>query len=169
MRISRRDALTGATAAAAVAAVPAVASADALPVADTSDTQIFALVEEYDRTFAEMHKARDLWCEVVVEKMPPHLQRVLPLGSKNPLSREAIRAAIQACEHPEVKVLQVPDNRLKERCDEIAVRLSQTEPMTLEGVCTKLRFATRGWLRKKGDIFWSIAADLERLAGEARS
>ena len=164
MQISRRDALVGASAA-AVVGVPTVVLASA------SDARIFVLVEEHDRTLAEMDKARDRWAEAAVERMPPHLRHVDILDSKvsRSVQHEALNAISEACKHPEIKALEVGRDRLKERCHELAGQLSQTEATTLEGVRAKMRFVTRPGHHIDDDIIRSVAADLERLAGEARS
>ncbi len=174
MQISRRDALRGATAAAVItgaATVPLAIKAAGVKaaLASASDARIFILIEEHDRTFAEMRKAHDRCGKAAVEKMPPHLRHVKILGSKGSIiNREAWDATLESFKHPEVKTLWAAENRLKERCREIAAQISQTEATTLEGVCAKMRFAMQSDCFET-DIVRSVAADLERLAGEARS
>jgi len=167
MQISRRNALVGAGAA-VVAGVPMSAVARANQAG--SDARILALIEEHGRTFAEMNDARERWCEAVSEKMPSHLRHVDILGSGPPriIRRDAWDAAVEAFAYPGVKSLETERNRLKERCRELVGRLSQTEATTLEGVCAKMRFATRPRYGIHDDIVCSAAVDLERLAGEAR-
>ena len=187
MSITRRDALMGATAAAVVtgatvaplakavlAGVPMPAAADVASAATavsarTSDARIFALVEEHDRTVAEMEKAGELWFEAVMERMPPHLRDVPTLDPTTKIpNREFWGAVNEACEYPEIKVLRDAENRIEERCRELVDRLSQTEATTLQGVLAKLRFADQcRWFCS--DMVRSATAEMERLAGEARS
>ena len=162
--IGRRNVLVGGSAVMAVAGVPGAALAGAL------DARILALAEEHDRTFAEMNKAGDRWCEAVTEKMPPHLRNVSPLNPPPGISREELWDALKkAGDYPEVEALRAEDNRFKERCRELVGRLSQTEATTLEGMYTKMHIARRPGYGIDDDIVSSVAADLERLAGEARS
>ena len=174
MSISRRDALRGATAAAvitgaALAPLAIKAAGAKAALASASDARIFALIEEHDRTFAEMRKARDRWCEAVAGKMPPHLRHVDILGSRGSIiNQEAWDATIEVFKSPDIKALQAVEDRLKERCREIAAQISQTEATTLEGVRAKMRFVMQSDCFES-DIVRSVAADLERLAGETQS
>ena len=172
MNITRRDALRGATAAAVVTgAITAPLALKAAGVkaalASASDARIFVLIEEHDRTFAEMRKANGCWCEAMWERMPSHLRYVSPLDSdiSPDVRHESWDAIYNVGIRPEVKALQVVEDRLKERCDELVDRLSQTEATTLQGVRAKMRFATRPGQGIDHDIVRSAAADLERLVG----
>ena len=163
-KLTRRAVLAGVPAVAFGGTFTAITATAVL--AGASDARIFALAEEHDRAFAEMHRARDRWCEAAAEKMPPHLRQVPLLDHKEPLQNEAWHAVIEACEHPEVWTLIAEDDSLKERCRELVGRLSQTKATTLKGVCTKMRIAIEPGYRND-DIVRSVAADLERLAGGA--
>ena len=175
MSISRRDALKGATAAAVVtgtltAPLAIKAAGVKAALASASDARIFVLIEEHDRTFAEMRKANGCWCEAVWERMPPHLRYVSPFDRASGIpSGELWDAIKEAWDYPEVEARMAAKDRLEERCDELVDRLSQTEATTLEGVRAKMRFATRSGQGIDDDIVRSATADLERLAGEARS
>ena len=168
MQISRRDALMGATAAVITGAAAAPLAIKAT-LAGASDARIFALVEEHGRTFAEMDAAGDRWFNAVIEKMPVHLRGVDLLDRKEALQKEAFHAAMEACDYPEVKVLRDKEDRLRERCHDLKRQLSQTEAMTLQGVCAKFRIAKPLRYRTDDDLGDSAVADVERLAGEARS
>ena len=174
MTISRRSALLGATAAAAVTgltvaplAMEAVAVKAAL--AGDPDARILALAEEHDRTLAAHNKAGARWCDAVRERMPPHLRHVELLSHKEPLQMEAWDAISEICEYPEVEALRAAEARLKERCHDLEGRLTQTEAMTLQGVCAKFRIARPLRYRTDDDLGDSAVADLERLSGESRS
>ncbi len=168
MQISRRGALLGAGAAVVTGAATAPLAIKAA-LAGASDAQILVLVEEHDRTFAEMKKAGGRWCDAVMEKMPPHLRHVDMLDHKEPLQKEAFHAAMDACDYPEVKVLRDKEDRLRERCHDLERQLSQTEAITLQGVCAKFRIAEPLRYRTDDDLGDSAIADVERLAGEPRS
>ena len=175
MQISRRDALMGATAAAVVTGatvVPLAIKAAGVKVAlvSASDARIFALVEEHERAVAEMEKAGERWFEAVMGRMPPHLRNVPTLDPTTKIpNREFWDAANEAWNCPEVEALGVTENRLRERCQELVDRLSQTEAMTLQGMCAKFRIASPLRYRADDDLGDSVIADLERLAGEVRS
>ena len=169
MNITRRDALLGATAAAAVTGLTAVplaikAAGVKAVLVGTSDARIVALAEEHDRTLAEMDKTKDRWCDLLTEKLPPHLRHVDLLKS-----RPVFHLALEVCKDPELKALGAAEDRLVERRREIIAQLSQTEARTLQGVCTKFRVAMRPGHRSGCDLIDSAVADLECLAGEARS
>ncbi len=108
MNITRRDALRGAAAVAAITGaitVPlAIKAAGAkAALASASDARIFILIEEHDRTFAEMRKAGDRCSEAAWERMPPHLRHVEILGSRGSIiNREAWDATLESFKHPEV-------------------------------------------------------------------
>ena len=174
MQISRRDALMGASAAAVViGAITAPLAIKAAGVkaalASASDARIFTLIEEHDRTFAEMDKAGERLCEAVAERMPPHLLVPFFDRARGIIRWDAWNAAVEAHDCPEVKALEVVKKRLEGRCRELDDRISQTEATTLEGVHTKMHFAMQSRHRFKNDIVRSATADLERLAGEAAS
>ncbi len=174
MQISRRDALMGAGAAAVTGLTVAPLSMKAAGVkaalADAPDARILALAEEHDRTFAEWNKAGARWCDAVTEKMPPHLRHVKLFGHRGrDIPRDAWHAIFQICDYPECLLLRAAEDRLKERCHDLERQLSQTEAMTLQGVCAKFRIAKPLRYRTDDDLGDSAIADVERLAGEARS
>ncbi len=70
MSISRRTALTTGAALVTTGAITAPLAIK-VALASASDARIFALIEERDRTFAEMRKAHDRCGKAAVEKMPP--------------------------------------------------------------------------------------------------
>ena len=174
MQITRRNALLGATAAAAVTGLTAVplamkAAGVKAALSSTSDAQIVALAEEHDRVFSEMDKAGDCWYEAVMAMLPPHLRQVSLLDHKNSWQMVVWRVVLKTCEYPKLKTLRAEEDRLRERCDELTGRLSQTEATTLQGVCTKFR-VTMGPAHRSGcNLIDSAVADLGRLAGEMRS
>jgi hypothetical protein len=168
MQISRRGALLGAGAAAAIAATTAPLAIKAALAGDP-DARIFALVEEYDGCLAKMKKAMDHYTQLVTEKMPSHLRGVVILDHKEPLRIEAWEALEDVVDLPEIVVLRDKENRLKHRCHDLLHRLLQIEATTLQGVCAKLRLAMRPRHCIDIDIVRAAVADIERLAGEARS
>ncbi len=175
MQISRRGALLGATAAAVVtgaATAPLAIKAAGVKaaLAGAPDARILVLVEEHDRTLAAQNKAGARWFEAVMERMPPHLRHVELFGHRGrDIPWDAWHAILEICKYPEVQALRVVEDRLKERCHDLEGRLTQTEAMTLEGVCAKFRIAKPLRYRTDDDLGDSAIADVERLAGEPRS
>jgi hypothetical protein len=127
MTISRRDALMGAGAAVVTGAATAPLAIKAT-LAGASDARIFALVEEHDRTLAEMDTAGERWFNAVMEKMPPHLRHVKLFGHRGrDIPRDAWHAIFQICDYPECLLLRAAEDRLRERCHDLKGRLSQIE------------------------------------------
>ncbi len=118
-KLTRRAVLAGVPAVALGGTFAAITATAVL--ADASDARIFALAEEHDRVLAEMNKAGDRWCDAVTEKMPPHLRHVSPFDRASGIpSRELWDAILEACNYPEAEALRVSEDRLKERCHELA-------------------------------------------------
>ena len=174
MKLTRRSALIGAGAAVctggATVLVAFKTSGIKTALAGAPDAQILALAEQHDRTFAEMNEADHRCGDALWKKMPAGLRYVDPFDFSNrSRATEVWKAIAKAGEYPECEALRVVANSLKERCHELAGWMSQIKAMTLQGMSTKLRIAMLPGHRYDCDMVHSVAADLERLAGEARS